>query len=542
MKKKFLPIGYRFAIILMLGLWVGNCAQAQIITTIAGNGTPGYSGDGGPATAAELDKPICVAIDAGGNIYFSDYGNHRIRKVTPAGTISTIAGNGTSGYSGDGGAATAAKLSYPYGVAVDGSGNVYLADYSNNRIRKVTPSGTISTIAGNGTASFSGDGGAATAAELQLPTGVAIDGSGNLYVADWGNQRIRKVTPSGTISTLAGNGTGSFSGDGGAATAAELYNPIGVAVDGSSNVYIADDGNQRIRKVTPSGSISTIAGNGTAGYSGDGGAATAAELNYPVGVALDFSGNLYIADDANHTIRKVTPSGIISTIAGNGTAGYSGDGGAATAAELNYPYGAAVDGSGNLYIADDLNQRIRKVGSCALPHAASISGTDSLCPGFTTTFTDTTTGGTWVSANPSIATVNSSGIVSSLTAGTVTILYIVSNSCGSDTAVFPFVVKDMTACPDAVTGIEHDGENSLTIYPNPNEGYFTIAGNINGTGELTFEVRDVVGRVVKTGTGAVLNEKFNVSVQFDFALNEGYYYVRIFAGGVVLARSFVVGR
>ena len=334
-----------------------------IITTVAGNGIAGYNGDNGAATAANIDTPHSVAVDGSGNLYVFDC-NNLIRKVTSSGTISTIAGTGLLGcYNGNGGAATAADLSGPFGIAVDGSGNIYIVEGGNFCfcINKVTPSGTISTIAGGDTIGYSGDDGAATAAGLWYPFGVAVDGIGNVYIADGGNNRIRKVNPLGIISTIAGSGTRGYSGDGGPATAAALYTPQGVAVDGSGNVYIADAFNNRIRKVTPSGRISTIAGNGILGYSGDGGAAISAEFETPSSVAVDGRGNVYIADVGNNRIRIVTPSGIISTIAGTGTLGYSGDGRAAISAKLYFPYSVAVDGSGNVYIADWGNNRIRKV-------------------------------------------------------------------------------------------------------------------------------------------------------------------------------------
>ena len=335
-------------------------ASTGDISTVAGSTASGFGGDGGTATAARLTSPDDVAVDGSGNLYIADTSNHRIRKVDTSENISTVAGTGTSGFSGDGGAATAAQLSRPRGVAVDGSGNLYIADASNHRIRKVDTSGNISTVAGTGTSGFGGDGGAATEATLNYPRGVALDGAGNLYIADRNNHRIRKVDTSGNISTVAGTGTSGFGGDGGAATAAQLSRPRGVAVDGSGNLYIADDFNYRIRKVDTSGNISTVAGTGTFGFGGDGGAATAATLNAPGGVAVDGSGNLYIADTFNDRIRKVdATTGNISTIAGTGK--FSGDGGAATAATFNSPGGVAVDGSGNLYIADIYNQRIRKV-------------------------------------------------------------------------------------------------------------------------------------------------------------------------------------
>ena len=349
---------------------------AGVITTVAG----GAIGTGGAGVGARLNRPYDVALDGSGNLYIADERNHRIRKVDSSGNISTVAGNGTSGFSGDGAAATAALLHIPRGVAVDGSGNVYIADTNNHRIRKVDSSGNISTVAGGGSSGL-GDGAAATAALLSSPEGVAVDGSGNLYIADTRNQRIRKVDSSGNISTVAGSGTagtngafrGGFSGDGAAATAARLWSPADVAVDGSGNLYIADGYNNRIRKVDTAGVITTVAGTGTGGfgtggYSGDGAAATAAQLRNLTGVAVDGSGNLYIADIHNERIRKVTSStGNISTVAGDGTHGFSGDGAAATAAQLSSPRGVAVGGSGNLYIADMLNHRIRKVGPRSLP-------------------------------------------------------------------------------------------------------------------------------------------------------------------------------
>ena len=340
-----------------------------IISTVAGNGTVGYSGDGGSAVSSELAYPMGVAVDGAGNLYIADgYYNNRIRKVTPGGTITTVAGNGVAGYNGDNIAATSAELSDPSGVAVDGAGNLYIADLGNSRIRKVTPDGTITTMAGNGTAGYNGDNIAATSAEITYPEGVAVDGAGNLYIADYSYSRIRKVSAAtGLITTVAGNGTSGYNGDNIPATNAELNSPMGLAVDGAGNLYIADYRNERIRKVTPGGTITTVAGdgytasNGQGGYSGDGGPATSAELNLPYGVAVDASGNLYIVDDNNGRIRKVTPDGIITTVAGNGGYFYNGDNMPSTSATLWTPWGVAVDGAGNLFIADTSNNRIRKV-------------------------------------------------------------------------------------------------------------------------------------------------------------------------------------
>jgi len=384
-----------------------------VITTVAGNGTFGYSGDGGPATSAQLYQPIGITVDSAGNVYFADTGNEVVRKVAN-GVITTVAGTGTGGFSGDGGPATSSPLAYPYGVTVDSARNLYIAEVSGRRVRKVS-NGVITTVAGTGTAGFSGDGGPATSAQLGQPYDVAMDSTGNLYIADAGADRIRKVS-AGTITTVAGNGMPGFSGDGGPATSAQLNSPYGVAVDSAGsvyavelysyrvskvsggvittaagngtpgsggdngpatsaqlylangvaadsggNVYIADTGNNRIRKVA-NGVITTVAGNGTAGYGGDNGSAASAQLNGPNSVAVDPAGNLYIADTGNNCIRKVS-NGVITTVAGNGTAGFSGDNGPATAAQLNAPLGVALDSSGNLYIADGRNYRIRKVSN-----------------------------------------------------------------------------------------------------------------------------------------------------------------------------------
>ena len=336
-------------------------AATGTITTVAGNGVAGYSGDGGSAELANLDSPSGVAVDGAGNIYIG--GDHRIRKVDGAtGIITTVAG---SGGLGDGGLATSAVIDGPDGVAVDGAGNIYIADCGNNRIRKVDAStGVITTVAGNGSVDYlPGDGGVATAAGMG-PAGLAADSAGNLYVADFVNQRIRKVAAAtGVITTVAGNGHPGYSRDGGLALSASLNYPTGVAVDRSGNLYIADQHNNRIRKVAAaSGVITTVAGNGTAGYAGDGGPATWASLDYPTGVTVDGLGNLYIADQRNNRIRKIVAStGTIMTVAGDGTGDYSGDGGPARAAALWSPTGVAVDGAGNIYIAEIWSNRIRKV-------------------------------------------------------------------------------------------------------------------------------------------------------------------------------------
>src|ERR1700722_1160195 len=329
----------------------GTNLPGYLITTVAGNGTTNYSGNGGPANNASLNYPYGVAVDASGNLFIADSDNSVVRKVKTNGIISTVAGNGTSQFAGDGGAATNASISDPFGVTVDTFGNLFIADTSNNRIRKVGPNGVITTVAGDAGVGYSGDGGPATNSSLYFPYGVAVDASGNLFIADFENNRIRKVGTNRIITTAAGDGDYGYSGDGGAANVATLWAPSSVAVDSSGNLFIADFGNYRVRKVDADGMMTTVAGNGEKGYSGDGGAAINARLGGYTSVAVDASGDLFIVDSANERIREVGPNGIISTVAGTGTIGRSGDGGAATDAQLNNPTAVAVDSSGNLFIA-----------------------------------------------------------------------------------------------------------------------------------------------------------------------------------------------
>lgn len=335
-------------------------AAPGIITTVAGGGSSGL-GDGGLATNAQLSTPFGVAVDGAGSFYIANFNDSRIRKVDATGVITTIAGTATPGYSGDGGPAVSAQLKRTTGVAVDRAGSVFVADRDNQRIRKIDTSGIITTIAGTGTAGFSGDGGPATSAQLNFPNGVGVDGAGNVYVGDSGNSRVRKIDTSGVITTVAGTGVPGYSGNGGPATSAQLNSPNQVAFDSGGNLYIADYFNGAIRKVDPAGTISSVAGGGVLGYSGDGGPATSARLNQPAGVAVDAFGNIYISDSNNHRVRMVDASGTITTIAGTGTPGYSGDNGLSTNADLNLPMGIAHDGIGNVYVAVANNQRIRKV-------------------------------------------------------------------------------------------------------------------------------------------------------------------------------------
>lgn len=381
-----------------------------IVTRVAGNSHVGYFGDGGSALNAQFDGAIGVAIDPVGNLYIADSGNHRVRRVSPDGVITTIAGNGSPGYEGDGGPAPEAELNGPSDVGTDSSGNLFLVD--GLRIRKVSTNGLITTVAGKGTQGFSGDGGPAVDAELNSPAGLAVDGSGNIYIADDGNRRVRKVSPDGIIITAVGTGSYGHSGDLGPANGAQLtgvsaialdntgslyitdssplsddagcscirkvssagiittvvpngdlFLPRKLAVDPDGNVYVAESVYGRIRKVSTDCAITTAAGKGSPVEDfGDGLLATAAQLHWPVGVAVDAQGTVYIADTFSHRVRAISPAGIINTVAGN-EAGYSGDGGPVAEALLYLPTGVAVDSRGNLYIADHGNRRIRKISN-----------------------------------------------------------------------------------------------------------------------------------------------------------------------------------
>ena len=348
-------------------------AVSGTISTVAG--TPrqrGFAGDGGPATSALLNSPWKLTVDSLGNLYISDQGNGRVRRVdATTGTISTVAGTGQRGFAGDGGPATSARFSSPSGVAVDNLGNLYIADLWNYRVRVVDSSGIIRTVAGSSTASrFAGDGGPAAYSELSAVVGVAVDDLGNLYIADFLNHRIRRVATArehDPIDTVAGRGRTAPFGDGGPALDATLTNPRSVAVDSLGNVYFSEPNNNRVRRIgVGSGVISTVAGTGEHGFSGDGGPATSATMRGPTYLAVDGLGNLYISDQGNHRVRRVdATTGTISTVTGTGVTGSTGDGGPATSAKFGNPFGLAVDSLGNLYIAQYYSNRVRRVDAAS---------------------------------------------------------------------------------------------------------------------------------------------------------------------------------
>jgi hypothetical protein len=348
------------AVLLLLWAPAAPAATSNIFT-VAGNGTLGFGGDDDLATEAQLSAPQAVAATADGGYLIADTGNNRVRRVSPAGIITTVAGNGTAGFSGDDGPATEAQLDFPSGVATTADGGFLITDQGNQRVRRVSPAGIITTVAGNGSAGFSGDDGPATAAQLNEPEGVAATADGGFLIADSFNFRVRRVSPAGIIATVAGNGNPGFSGDDGPAAAAQLNTPQGVAATADGGFLIADRDNFRVRRVSPAGTITTVAGNGTAGFSGDGGPAIPAQLTGAIEVAVTADGGFLIAEPTGFRVRRVSPSGRITTVAGNGTEGFSGDGGPATAAQLNIPAGVAATADGGLLIADAGNSRVRFV-------------------------------------------------------------------------------------------------------------------------------------------------------------------------------------
>ncbi|MDQ3946128.1 MAG: NHL repeat-containing protein [Actinomycetota bacterium] len=385
------PRTRRVAALLATGLMaLGAAASGAVtgsdpgtITSVAGATVDsrqyGFSGDGGPASSAQLYHPRAIAFDRAGNAFVADTLNQRIRRIDTEGTITTVAGNGMEGFGGDGGPALQATMNQPHGVAVDAAGNVYIADSANHRIRRVDRQGVITTVAGNGTPDATGDDGPARAALVKDPKTLATDPGGkHLYIADTGNNRIRRIDLStGIITTVAGVTRAGADGDGGPAARAALNSPRGLWVTRDGAVFIADTDNHRIRKVDADGTISTVAGTGTAGFSGDGGPAGQAQLNDPRAVAVDRSGNIYVGEELGQRVRRVDPSGTITTIAGNGTAGFGGDGGPASAAQVDHIRALSLDSQGNLWIADTFNNRVRVISSPGSASSAPSSTTST---------------------------------------------------------------------------------------------------------------------------------------------------------------------
>jgi uncharacterized repeat protein (TIGR01451 family) len=527
------------------------------IRTIAGNGSSSWTGDGVPATSTGLSA-VGVALDANGNLFIADSNNNRIRRVDAVtGAVTTVAGNGVSSYQGDGGSAILAALYNPTAVAVDGSGNLFIADTYNNRVRRVNAAtGVISTVAGNGNTSFSGDTGLATAASLYSPQGLALDSQGNLFIAESSNHRIRRVdAATGIITTVAGNGAGGFSGDSSAATAASLWYPRGVTLDSSGNLYIADTSNYRIRRVdAATGIITTVAGSSACCGSGDGGAATAAGLSYPGGTAVDRAGNLYIADSNSNRVRRVdAASGIITTIAGAGGNGFSGDGGPAAKAALNGPASVALDATGNVYIADSGNYRVRFVdftspqltvtpGSLALGTAA---GAGSI------TVSTSPAGALWSATSSAawLTLISASGAGN----GSITYSYSANNSltqrfatitAGGQVIVVNQAAAGATLTVSTATVGAAAGSGSVTLTLTPNVPWTATSSaawlSINPSsgsagGVLTFSFTANTGTGPRMGTLLIAGQKLTV-LQSGLALaynlwgSMGNGYIRTIAG------------
>ena len=518
-------------------------------------------------TMAQLRVPHGVTIDSAGNLYIVDNSNVRIRKVSVSGTISTIAGDGLTVYLGDGIAATTTGITPFGGIAVDGRGSVYFLD-GPFYMRKIDTAGIIATVAGNGITGYSGDGGPATDAAINV-NDVTSDRAGNLYLSC--GTRIRKINTSGVIITVAGNGSPGYMGDGGPATAAEFTGTTGITVDRTGNLYIDD--NTYIRKVDTSGIIITIAGNGIVGYAGDGGPASAAEFTAPKCLTTDNYGNVYIVDEGNDRIRCVSASGIITTVAGKGTAGFSGDGGPADSAALWGPVGITYGGDGTMYFSDRANNRIRKVAlpgiaitctpgdtickgdtiiftatvtndtsilvyqwrvngvnvgtdtsayvtdllhnddvvSCLLTYtygdtittgsnliimsvddAGAVTGPAAVCIGDSIALAHTAIGGIWSSSNAHA--IAPGGIVTGVSAGIDTIRYSITNSCGSDTVIHIVTVNN---CKIGFQNIAYINNGAINVYPNPNNGSLTINVSSKTNNEVRIAITNMVGETIK---------------------------------------------
>ena len=499
-------------------------AEGQIITTFAGNGISGNTGDGGPATTAKILNPAWGVFDGKGNFYFSQQAFGSVRKVDSAGVITTIAGPGTFGVLGDGGLATAASFDLPDGLAFDTAGNLYIADNNHFRVRKIDMvTGIISTYAGSGISGSSGDSGAATAAKLS-PADIHFDKHGNLFISDNTYNKIRIVNSLGIIYTYAGTGVAGFSGDGGAAATAQLHNPVGFAIDDNGNLFFADVRNHRVRKIDTFGIITTAAGTGIGAYLGDGIPATDAQFGPYAGLAIDNDNNVYV-DDSNQRIRVIDPTGIIHTVTGTGIAGYNGDGILADTAEIYDPGGIAIDACGSVYFSDPGNNRIRKI---ALPPILAV-------PTISLSSAPTASAGATVTITATVANAGSSYTIYWMNHGveftTTTAPYVTyTKGLGIDT-ITAKIVPTGYGCWDSTTSAGHvvglpEGVSALTaaaellIFPNPVNSTLNII--MYGAPVTVAAISDVVGHVV-------MSETFNTNkVHIDVAsLPQGMYFVRV---------------
>jgi Secretion system C-terminal sorting domain len=536
--------------------------RSQAINTVAGNGTGGFSGDGGPATAAQFGVTpgtYGVAADNAGNFYIVDRGNNRIRKVSSTGNISTFAGCGATTPVVDGIAATAAAMEYPEGIATDNAGNVYFGDpgsatLGHCRVRKVSPAGIITTVAGDGTNGSTGDGGPATAAQLSQPGYLATDKYRNLYICDINTLRVRKVDTNGIITAFAGTGVIGFSGDGGPATAAQFYHNFGVACDTSGNVFISDY--HRIRKVDAMGIISTYAGTGVSSYSGDGGPATAAGINAAYGLAVNRYGELFFCDYYDQRIRKIDTAGIITTVAGSGTSGFSGDGGPATAAQLNYPVDICFGVNDKLYIDDYSNGRIRsfptipdtpRFASPEYELIAACSGQpDSLNTHLPVIESMAGLGLTWSVSMPPLhgtayvacAAVSTGGSVTPSGAyyvpasgytGADSFSVVVSNGSAGDTVMLHFTA---TNCALAAATEGAALTHAISVFPDPATNELTIG---TGTTAFTsFMIVNPIGSIVVEEQ--ITQPQTTVNVR---SLSPGPYYIILNGGEGRIIKRFI---
>lgn len=447
-----------YLILLAFALINPNNAKAQLINTIAGDGiTPGPATDLSPATATGFGFPQAIFVDKNRNTFFIDQGDNRIYKVDRYGIVHIIANAaGTFGSTGDGGPATAAEIGFPSDLFVDTAGNIFFTESNFSTVRKIDKNGIVSTICGtSGFFGFGGDGGPATAATLSSPSGICGDRAGNIYIADNSDEIVRMINTSGIITTIVGTlGTPGFAGDGSPALTAQLDNPQGISIDTFGKLYIADANNSRIRMVDGLGIITTIAGDGTFGFAGDGAPATAANLSFPTDVHSDQSGNnIYIADNNNFCVRKVN-GGIINTVAGTGTVfGFFGDGGLATSAQCSDVSSVCGMDDGSFYLSDPNNTRVRRVAPCLVPAAATpISSAPAVCIGATFTASDATGGGEWTSENTSVFTIDQTGLVTGVGLGAALISYTVDGVCGASLATANVNGRGLAAA-GTITGI-----------------------------------------------------------------------------------------
>jgi sugar lactone lactonase YvrE len=552
-----------------LSLATSFAGNAQTISTYAGTGASGSTGDGGAATSATFGNCHGVATDAAGNLYITDAVNHKIRQVTPAGVISTYIGTGVAGYNGEGVGIAVAQINNPYGIAVSAVGDIYFCETAGNRVRMIKE-GAVKTIAGDGVPGFSGDGGAATAARVNGPSGIVADALGNVYFSDGGNHRVRKINPAGVITTVAGNGSVTFTTDGLAATATPLRFPGFLCFDPSGNLHISVNGYDRILKVNSATGIATVAaGIGSVAYTGDGGPATAAGIGAPAGIKFDHLGNLYIICNhpANNTVRKVTPAGIISTYCGTGTATSTGDGGPAAMASLNRPVDLAIDACNNMYVSEGNGRKVRKIAYAnripSFTNGATVSVTMCATTADTTTV-DTTLGNltavidsdfcqtlTWsvlsgpghgtVSGFPSMGTasgftITPTGLAYNPTLGYTgfdTVKVRISDGVANDTITYYVQIMPCTIPTGTYSASLSNSE--FIVYPNPSAGIFTLQLPQGWEEKTDVMITDLTGRIITKFEFTANNSK-----TFNLDVPKGTYILRAQQKGQTWVQRLVI--